>query len=159
MAVAPAFESEESHISPESSSKQILSGSEASGDDGFDAKALLGALSQESSGPIYKVDTSKPAEDNDMSDEDEELLKFKPPNRSKVCRAASKSPSRCALLMVERFQAEQHYQHSLYNMGRSRFLPTGPSQLASMGVGIGLYFRMTVCCCGVGFACMKHSPV
>jgi len=37
-----------------------------------------------------------------------------------------------------------HHQHSLYNMGRSRFLPTGPSQLASMGVGVGLYFRLTV---------------
>ncbi len=90
MAVAPAFESEESHISRDSSSEQILSGSTAAGNDGFDAKALLSALSQESSGPIYKVDTSEPAEEDELSDEDEELLKFKPPNILKVrCAAPS----------------------------------------------------------------------
>ena len=58
--------------------------------------------------------------------------------------------------ILERFQAQSHYLHSLYNMGRSRYLPTGPKQLSSMGVGIGLYFRFTVI---VLPASNQHVPI
>ena len=35
---------------------------------------------------------------------------------------------------------------SMFNKGRSRFLPTGPRQFGKMGVGVGLYFRLLVRC-------------
>lgn len=46
-------------------------------------------------------------------------------------------------------QAIKHWKAQLYERGKARFLPTSPSQLGSMGVGVGLYFRLMVRAPGV----------
>ena len=141
MAVAPV--SEQKYITEDRPANISIGESSIEGHHDLDASDLFQALESSSARGIDTIEkqqliacSSQEAQNN------EDFLEFSPPNLTKV--GAIQQINETDASIIARFQAQSHQKHSLYNMGRSRFLPTSPADLASMGVGIGLYFRLIV---------------